>query len=73
MERLQWDGDLGHLKDDIAAVLARARIGERLARHRGQPECVVEFAIDHQSGIEGDHGAAKLEHQATVEIEAKST
>ena len=57
----------------MAAVLAGARIGERLARHRAQPECVVEFAIGQQSGIGGDHGAAKLQHQAAVEIEPEST
>lgn len=29
----------------MAAVLAGARIGQGLARHRAQPECVVEFAV----------------------------
>ena len=56
----------------MAAVLAGARVGEQLARHRGQPECVVEFAIGQQSRIGGDHGAAKLEHQAAVKIEPNS-
>ena len=53
----------------MAAVLARARIGKHLARYRGQPECVVEFAVRQQSRIGRDHGAAKLEHQAAVKIE----
>ena len=56
----------------MAAVLAGARIGERLARHRGQPECVVEFAVRQQSGIGRDHGAAKLQHQTAVEIELEN-
>ena len=56
----------------MATVLAGARIGERLARHRGQPECVVEFAICQQSGIGRDHGAAKLQHQTAVEIELEN-
>ena len=41
-------------------------------RHRGQSECVVEFAMCQQSGIGRDHGAAKLQHQAAVEIERES-
>jgi hypothetical protein len=44
-----------------AAILARARIGERLACYRRQPKSIVEFAIGQQSGIEGDNGAAKLQ------------
>ena len=56
----------------MPAVLAGARVGERLARHRGQAERVVEFAIGEQSGIGGDHRAAKLQHQPAVEIEPES-
>ena len=56
----------------MAAVLARARIRERLACHRGQPKGVVEFAIGQQSGIGGDHGPTKLQHQTAVEIELKN-
>jgi len=33
----------------VAAVLARARVGECLARRLAQPECVVEFAVRQQS------------------------
>ena len=51
-------------------VLAGARIGQRLTRHRGQPERVIEFAVRQQSRIGRDHGAAKLQHQAAVEIES---
>ena len=57
----------------MAAVLAGARIGEHLAGHRAEAECVVEFAIGEQSGIGGDDGAAKLQRQAAVEIEPEST
>ena len=57
----------------MAAVLAGARVGQHLARHRAQTECVVEFAVGQQSGIGGDHGAAKLQHQAAVEIEPERT
>jgi hypothetical protein len=39
----------------VAAVLAGACIGERLARHRGQPEGVVEFTICQQSRVGRDH------------------
>jgi putative transposase len=34
-----------------SAVLARACISERLASHRAQPDCVVEFAVRQQSSI----------------------
>jgi len=54
----------------VAAVLARACIGERLARHHAQPKSVVEFAVDQQPGIR--NGAAKLQRQAAVEIEPDS-
>jgi hypothetical protein len=43
-----------------------------LARHRSQAEYVIEFAVCQQSGIGRDHGAAKLEHQAAVEIQPNS-
>ena len=56
----------------MVTVLAGARIGERLAGHRGQSECVVEFTVCQKSGVGRDHAAAKLKHQATVEIELKS-
>jgi hypothetical protein len=62
------------LRRDLAVdrITAGARFGEHLARHLGQAEYIIEFAVCQQSGIEGDHGAAKLEHQATVKIEPKS-
>jgi len=56
----------------VAAVLARARIGERLTCHHGQPKSVVEFAIGQQSGIGGDNGPAKLQRQTAVKIQPKS-
>ena len=39
----------------MASVLAGARIGEHLARHRSQTKHVVEFAIGEQPGIGGEH------------------
>ena len=56
----------------VAAVLARACIGEHLARHHAQPKSVVEFAVGQQPGIRGDNGAAKLQRQAAIEIEPNS-
>ena len=53
----------------MAAVPAGSRISECLARHLGQAECVVEFAVCQQSRVGRDHGPTKLEHQAAVEIE----
>jgi hypothetical protein len=53
----------------MAAVLAGARVGKRLARHCGKPECIVEFAVRQQTRIGGNHGAVKLQHQAAVKIE----
>jgi hypothetical protein len=58
-----------HPNQIMATVLAGASVSEQLTRHRGQTECVVEFAVCQQSCIGRDHGAAKLEHQAPVEIE----
>jgi len=44
----------------VPTVLAGARVGERLACHRGQSECVVKFAVCQQSRIGRDQGPAKL-------------
>ena len=46
-------------------VHTRIDAGERLARHRAQPECVIEFTVCQQSGIGRDRGAAKLRHHAS--------
>jgi hypothetical protein len=46
----------------MATVPTGARISEPLACHRGQPECVIEFAVCQWSGIGRHHGEAKLEH-----------
>jgi hypothetical protein len=56
----------------MAAVLARARIGERIACNHRQAEHVIEFAIGQQSGIRGHHRAAKLGHDPAVKIEPES-
>jgi len=53
----------------MTTVLAGTSVGERLTCHRGQPECVVEFAISKEPSIRCHHGAAKLEHQTAVKIE----
>ena len=57
----------------MATVLAGPRIGEHLTSQRGQAKRVVKFAIGEQSGIGGDDTAAKLQRQAAVKIEPKST
>jgi len=56
----------------MPTILAGARVGEHLARHRRQSERVVEFAIGEQSCVGGDHRSAKLKHQSAVEIEPES-
>ena len=56
----------------VPTILASACVGQHITRHRGQTEYVVEFAIGQQPGIGGHHGAAKLEHQAAVEIQPNS-
>src|SRR3984893_5087113 len=40
--------------ESMPAVLARARVGEHLARCRGEAEPVVEFPIGEQSRVGGD-------------------
>ena len=47
----------------VAAVLARACIGEHLARHHAQAKSVVEFAVGEQPSIGGHYGTTKVEHQ----------
>jgi hypothetical protein len=56
----------------MATILAGPRIGEHLTCQRGQPKRVVKLAIGEQSSIRCHHRAAKLEHQAAVEIEPNS-
>ena len=56
----------------MAAVLARAPIGEHLARYRGQPECVVQFPIGQQSGVGGDAAAMEFQLQAAVKTQASA-
>jgi hypothetical protein len=40
----------------MAAVPAGSRISECLARHLGQTECIVEFAVCQQSRVRRDRG-----------------
>ena len=56
----------------MAAVPTGARIGKSFDCHLGQSERVVKFAVRQQSRIGCDHGPAKLQHQAAVEIERES-
>jgi hypothetical protein len=57
----------------VPTILATACVGQNITRHLGQTEYVVEFAISQQPSIGGHQGAAKLEHQAAVEIQPNST
>ena len=54
----------------MPSILAGTRIRKYFSRARSQAEGVIQFAMGKQPGIGGDHGAAKLQLQATVEIEA---
>jgi hypothetical protein len=57
----------------VAAVPARARIGEHVAAGVGQAQRVIQLAIRQQPGVGGDHTATELEHQTAVEIEPRRT
>ena len=67
------DGLPQHADKSMAAVPARACIGENLARHRSQAERVVEFPVGKQAGVGGHDRSAKLEHQPAVEIELRTS
>jgi hypothetical protein len=54
---------------EVASVLAGARLRQSFAAACGQSERVVQFTIGQQSAIGGDRGATKLDHQTAVEIE----
>jgi hypothetical protein len=56
----------------VPTILATACVGQNIPRHLGQTEYVVEFAISQQPSIGGHQRAAKLEHQAAVEIQPNS-
>jgi hypothetical protein len=57
----------------VAAVLARACIGENSRTCVGQAEGVIQLAIRQQPRIGSDRGTAKLQHQPPVEIEPQRT
>jgi hypothetical protein len=57
----------------VSTILATACAGQNITRHLGQTEYVVEFAISQQPSIEGHQGAAKLVHQAAVEIQPNTS
>jgi hypothetical protein len=56
----------------VSTILVPACVGQNITHHLAQTEHVVEFAISQQPSIGGHQGAAKLEHQATVEIQPNS-
>jgi hypothetical protein len=56
----------------VTTVLAGACIRQRIGRRVGQAQRVVQLVVRQQPGIGGDRGAAKLQHQLTVEIEPQS-
>jgi hypothetical protein len=52
----------------MTAALPGTCVGEQVTRHGAEAEGIIKFAIGQQSGIRGNSRAAKLEHQASVEI-----
>ena len=48
-------------------------IGKHVACQHGQSKPVIKFAIGEQSSVGGDGATAKLQRQAAVKIEPKST
>jgi hypothetical protein len=61
-----------HSHQRVPSILARSRISERFASHRGKTKRVVEFPIRDQPGVRGHHRPAKLELQAAVEIDPEN-
>jgi hypothetical protein len=60
-----------HPDQRVMAVLAGARVGQPLTRHRAQPERVVKFTVGEQTGVRRDDRTAKLKHQPAVEIQSQ--
>jgi len=56
-----------HVRHDIPAVLACARINQNVTDHVGQTEGISEFTVGMQSSV-GDRGTMQLQLQATVKI-----
>ena len=56
-------------RQSVATILAGARISKRIGTRVGQTHRVIQLAVSQQPGIGGDRRAAKLQQQATVEIE----
>ena len=57
----------------VPPVPACAAVNQVLLRDGHQAERVIEFAIGQQSGIGGDARTAKLQLEATVEIEPRAS
>jgi hypothetical protein len=51
-----------HADKAVTTVLPRARVRKKITSRRCQAKCIVEFAVREQTGIGGDDGAAKLDH-----------
>jgi hypothetical protein len=56
-------------RQSVPTILAGARISKRIGRRVGQTHRVIQLTVRQQPGIRGDRRAAKLQQQATVEIE----
>jgi hypothetical protein len=56
----------------MAAVLARAFVGERVACDLAETERIVKFAIGQQSSIGSDRRPSELKRQSAVEIELEN-
>jgi len=57
-----------HVRHDMPAVLACARINQNVTDHVGQTEGIIEFTVGKQSSVGGDPGTMKLQLKATVKI-----
>jgi len=56
-------------RQSVPTILAGARLSKRIGRRVGQIHRVIQLTVRQQPGIRGDCRAAKLQQQATVEIE----
>jgi hypothetical protein len=56
----------------MPTILASARVSQSIGARVGQSQGVVQLAIGKKTAIGRDRRAAKLKHQAAVEIEPQS-
>ncbi len=57
----------------MTTILADAAIGEFVTGCVRQAQRVIQLTIGQQPGVGGNRSAAKLKHQAAVEIEPQRT